>query len=354
MTRRALVAALLLVLPGPAFAIRHVIVGNEPLGPGHGFGKELLTAVNVEERVYLSEHDGDLSIYFKGGPAALNRAFRHFAALPADKREIFLLPVPARPLLHNKPIAYDWMLYVPEEDPRPRRGARLVGRTVTLTVYIPEPLPAPPADPARAKQWIADLSRDDFKTRERAARELLALGPPVAGLLREALTARPSAEARDRMEKMLADVSREIRLDVLELPAGVPVTGLDDLLDGERKRLADKDPAVRGNAVHALVDHGAPAAEVLPDIETMLKTETDRNAVAGAAWAAYHLGAGARPVLPALRAATARADKDIADICRQAIKRVEAAKAEPVPAAEAKKRATIRAEIKAFVTGRRG
>jgi hypothetical protein len=314
----------------------------------------LLDALNVEERVLLSEHDGSLSIYFKGGPAALNKAFRHFVALPADKREVFLLPVPAKPLLHNKPIPYDWMLYVPDDEPPRRRGVvRPVGRTVTLTVYIPEPLPAAPAEPATARGWIADLSRDDFKTRERAAKELLALGPPVAGLLREALKAKPSAEARDRMEKILAAVSREIRLDVLELPAGVPVTGLDDLLDAERKRLTDKDPAVRGNAVHALVDHGAPAAEVLPDIERMLKSETDRNAVAGAAWAAYHLGAEAKPALPALRAAMAKADKDIADIFRQAIQHVESAKANPVPAAEAKRRATIRAEIKAFANKRR-
>jgi hypothetical protein len=182
---------------------------------------------------------------------------------------------------------------------------------------------------------------------------LLALGPPVAGLLRAALTAKPSAEARDRLEKILAEVSREIRLDVLELPAGVPVTCLDDLLDGERKRLAHQDPAVRGNAVHALVDHGAPAAEVLPDIEKMLKTETDRNAVAGAAWGAYHLGAEARPLLPLLRAAMAKADKDVAVICRQTIDRVEAAKADPVPEAEARKRATIRTEIREFVAKRR-
>ena len=353
MTRRALVVALVLAAPTPAFALREVIVGNEPLGPEFGYSKELLAALNVPERVYLSSHTGgSLDVYFQGGPTALNRAFRHVAALPAHKHELILLPVPAKPLLHNKPIAYDWMLHVPGARPGRRDG--LVESKVTLTVYIPESLPAAPADPARVRTWIADLSRDDFKTRERAAKELRALGPPITGLLREALTAKPSAEARDRLEKILAELSREIRLDVLELPAGVSVTCLDDLLDAERKRLADKDPAVRGNAVHALVGHGAPAAEVLADVERMLKTETDRNAVAGAAWAAYHLGADARPVLPALRAAQAKADKDIADICRQAVERIESAKAEPVPEAEARKRATIRTEIKAFVAKRRG
>src|SRR5262245_49670259 len=94
MTRPVLVLAFLaaLVLPGPAFALRHIIVGNEPLT---GFGKEVLDALNVEERVLLSEHDGSYTVYFKGGPVALNRAFKHLVALPTTKHEIILLPVPA-------------------------------------------------------------------------------------------------------------------------------------------------------------------------------------------------------------------------------------------------------------------
>jgi hypothetical protein len=47
MNRRALVLGLLaaLALPAPAFALREVIVGNEPLS---GYGKELLALLNVE------------------------------------------------------------------------------------------------------------------------------------------------------------------------------------------------------------------------------------------------------------------------------------------------------------------
>ncbi|HKB42286.1 MAG TPA: hypothetical protein VKD72_38015, partial [Gemmataceae bacterium] len=227
--------------------------------------------------------------------------------------------------------------------------------TATLTVYIPETLPPPPADSAKARKWIADLGSDDFKTRERAAKELSDLGPSVAALLREALKARPSAEARARIEKLLAEMSTALRADVLEPPEGASVVSMDDLLARFRKELADKNPAVRGNAPwHIVVDYGAPAEEVLPDLEKMLKTEKDASPVAGAAWGAYHLGAAAKPLLPLLREATKTADKNVASICQQAIDQVEKAKSEPVPEAEAKKRTTIRKEIREFVAGLKG
>jgi hypothetical protein len=343
-------------LPAPALALREVIVGNAPIGPELGYSKEVLAAVNVPERVYLSAHamEGSLTLYFKGGPKALNESIRHFAALPADKREIIILPVPAKPLIDDKkPIAYDWCMYIPTE--RPVRGKSKLAGPATLTIYIPEHMPPPPADPAAVRKWIADLGSDDFKVRERAAKELTDLGPSIAPLLREARKGRVSAEARDRIERILDGASGVIRADVLKIPDGMPVVSLDDLLARFRKKLADRDPGVRGNAAwYVVVDVGAPAEEVLPDLEKMLKTEKDVNPLAGAAWAAYHLGAGARPLLPLLREAAKTADKNLASICQQAIEQIERAKSEPVAEAEAKKRATIRKEIRELVEGLKG
>jgi hypothetical protein len=199
---------------------------------------------------------------------------------------------------------------------------------------------------------MADLGSADFKSRDRAAKELAAQGPSVAALLREALRGPASAEARDRMERLLAAMSTTLRPDVLELPASVPVVSVDDLLARSREKLKSKDPGVRGNAPWDLVHHGAPAEEVLPDIERMLKTETHPEAVAGAAWGAYHLGATGRPLVPLLRATAKTADKDTADICRQAIDYIEKARAEAVPEADARKWATIRKDIKEFLAGR--
>jgi hypothetical protein len=353
MTRRLLIAVLTgLVLPAPAFALRHVIVGNEPLS---GYRPELLALLNVEERVYLEDGPlgGTVTAYFHGGPRAVNAALRRFAPLKAAPREIILRPAPAPALVWDKkPIPYDWVLYVPGEEAGPRGGA--VDEKATLTIYIPEPLPPAPADPPAARRWIAALGSEDFKTRERAARELTACGPSVAALLREALKGPASAEARDRMERILAGMSTTIRLDVLEPPAGVPVVGIDDLLARARTGLADKDPVRRGHAASALVEAGPPAEEVLPDLEKLLRTETgpDLNPLYGAMWAANRLGAGARPLLPLLRAAADKANKDFATTCRQVIDGIEKAKAEAVPEAKARKRATIRKEIKEFVAGR--
>ena len=351
MNRRALLGLLAgLVLPAPAFALREVIVGNQPLT---GYEPELLALLNVEERVYLEDGPlgGTVTAYFRGGPKAVNQALRRFAALPAAEREIILRPAPATPLSWDKkPIPYDWILYRPSDETG-RRG-RAVKEKATLTVYIPEPLPPAPADPQAARRWIADLGNEDFKTRERATRELTAQGPSVAALLREALRGPASAEARDRMERLLAGMSTTLRPDVLELPAEVPVVSLDDLLARSREKMTRKDPGARGNAAWELVNHRAPAEEVLPDIERMLKTETLRSAVAGAAWGAYHLGAAGRPLVPLLRAAMKSADKDIADMCGRAIDHIEKAPAEAVPEAEARKWATIRKDIKEFVARR--
>ena len=91
---------------------------------------------------------------------------------------------------------------------------------------------------------------------------------------------------------------------------------------------------------------------MVPDLEKVLTTETDKHPLCGAAWAAPHLGAAAKPLLPALRKTAESADKDVAQLSKDAIERIEAAKAEPVPEAEAKKRATIRREIREFLAGR--
>jgi hypothetical protein len=155
------------------------------------------------------------------------------------------------------------------------------------------------------------------------------------------------------MERILAGMSTTLRLDVLDLPAGVPVVSIDDLLAKARKGLADKDPIRRGHAAGHLVEAGPPADEVLPDLEKLLRTETgpDLNPVYGAMWAASRLGAGAKPLVPLLRAAAEKANKDFATACRQVIAGIEKANAEAVPEAEAGKSATIRQEIKEFVAG---
>jgi hypothetical protein len=348
-----LVASLLSATP--AFALRTIMTGNRPIGPESGLNKEVLAAFNMPERVILSDGPlgGYYDVYFHGGPKAINEALRRFAAIKAGKHEVTLMPFPAEPFIFGKKsYPYDWTIHI-TGDSAERPGKEPV--LVTMTIYIPNPGPAAPADPAAARKWIADLGNDNFKVRERAAKELADLGPSAAGLFREALKGKLTPEARDRLEKLLAEVSKDLRVDILELPSGLTVVGPDDLLARARKLLADKAANIRGNGAAKLAECGVPAEEVLPELEKMLKSESEweSKAAYGAVWSASRLGAAAKPLLPALRMAAGAKDKDFAKLCQQVIDGIEKAKDDPAPEAEAKKRAAIRKEIRELLAGRK-
>jgi hypothetical protein len=335
--RRVIILGLVAILSSatPAFALRMIMTGNQPIGPESGLNKEVLAAFNMPERVILSEGGlaGYYDVYFHGGPKALNEALRRFAAIKAGKHEVTLMPFPAEPFIFGKKsYPYDWMIHI-SGDPAERRGKE--PELVTMTVYLPNPGPPAPADPAAARKWIADLGNDNFKVRERAAKELAALGPSAAELFREALKGNPSPEARDRLEKLLADVSKDLRVDTLELPAGLTIVGPDDLLARARKLLADKAANIRENGAAKLAECGVPAEEVLPELEKILKSESEweSRATYGAVWGASRLGAAAKPLLPALRAVAGAKDKDLAKACQQVIESIEKAKNDPVPEA---------------------
>jgi RNA polymerase sigma factor (sigma-70 family) len=70
-----------------------------------------------------------------------------------------------------------------------------------LTERLP---PVRAADPAECARLVRDLDSDQFETREKATAALEKLGEPARPALRKALEASPTAEARNRLEKLLA------------------------------------------------------------------------------------------------------------------------------------------------------
>src|SRR5262245_4604142 len=199
----------------PAFALRMIMTGNAPLGSEHGLSKEVLAAFNMPERVILSEGGlgGTYDVYFHGGPKALNEALRRFAAIKARKHEVTLMPFSAKPFeFAKKSYPYDWTIHIATERPD---GQRTEPELVTMVVRIPNVSPPALSDAATARKCIGDLGDDNFKVRERAAKELAALGTSAARLYREALKGDLTPEARERLERLLADVTKEICVDSL-------------------------------------------------------------------------------------------------------------------------------------------
>jgi RNA polymerase sigma factor (sigma-70 family) len=67
--------------------------------------------------------------------------------------------------------------------------------------------PAAPVDAEKARRHLRDLDSDDFGVREAASRALEQLGPRAVTALHQALKDNPSAEARRRIETVLATLS---------------------------------------------------------------------------------------------------------------------------------------------------
>jgi RNA polymerase sigma factor (sigma-70 family) len=84
--------------------------------------------------------------------------------------------------------------------------AKLTGSPTTAVAELTNHLrPVPAADRQRVEKLIRDLDSAEFATRGQATAELQRMGDGAEGILRSALAGKLSAEARDRVEKILAD-----------------------------------------------------------------------------------------------------------------------------------------------------
>jgi len=101
--------------------------------------------------------------------------------------------------------------------PEPLKAYRaawtLAGRGEQAIAFIQSQVPVTALDADRARGLIGELDADKYQARERAYKALAAMGGLVAPLLREAMRAKPSPEARARIEALLKRI---------EHPQGVP------------------------------------------------------------------------------------------------------------------------------------
>jgi hypothetical protein len=76
--------------------------------------------------------------------------------------------------------------------------------------YLAKRYPAPPApDPVKLRRWLAELTDDDFATRENAEKELTALGIAARPALTDYLARTEDPEGRSRADRALNQMSRE-------------------------------------------------------------------------------------------------------------------------------------------------
>jgi WD40 repeat protein len=100
--------------------------------------------------------------------------------------------------------------------------------------------PAPPPDESSISRLIADLDSDQFEVRNKASRELEAVGEPAVPALRRALEARPALEVRRRIGQLLEKQERQTlssgqlqmlrAVEILERIGSPPARGVLEVL----------------------------------------------------------------------------------------------------------------------------
>ncbi len=327
MPRRLRVVALaaaccLLGLVPRAFALAFEYFGNDPIPPGYdqSFGPGILALGNLKSRIYWYEVNGDPFFYYRGDTTALNEALRKFAELPTAPREVILLPGPAErdSLTRERRIAYDWSIHTPS-------GLNREGPP-TMTIFVTATAPPKPPDAAAVARSIADLDSDSFVVRDGAHRELEKLGYAAAPALRAARNAGLSAEARRRVDQLLSRLSG-IDLQALEVPAGLSVLTLNDLLARHRAGLKSSDPITRGLSASALAELNR-YVNVVPDLVGILESERHEYARRSVAGALSRLGKKATPALALLKSGLKDPDVNVRNAFDYAVNVIEGAKDE--------------------------
>jgi hypothetical protein len=340
--------ALVLALPASALALLTATSGNAPMPRQPGWADGVVEVVNLKSRVYAVWCNGNESFYYRGDGRALNEAVRKYASVKGARR-VVLLPRSGQPqALRARTIEHDWRLDVPSGIYRAASGRK----DAVLTVYFTDTRPRP-VDRKKAEKWVRDLESDAFEARTEAERELQKLGRGAKPLLREALAKRPGLEARRRIEGLL-DRLRGLDVSDLDLPPGVSVVTLDDLLAEGLKGLSAPNSTVRGLALQDLTSLAPYSDRVVPALVARLEKETDIYVRRVAAGCLGSVGLRGKPAVPALTKGLKDPDAYIRDACQRALKSIGEGKGEAGEEERIKKDLAIVKETNEFKRAARG
>jgi hypothetical protein len=335
------VLTLLLALPAAVFALGFEMFGNAPVAKGHDWAEGVVDVVNLKSRVYMREGGStNANFFYRGNPQALNEALRKYAAVKDDVRQLILLPGSGKTQsLEGKRVDFNWMFHVPSG-----RYKALFKRThAVMTAYVNGTRPRP-LKGKEIENWLRDLDNNSFQTREKAEQELQRLGNDAKPLLREALRARPTPEARRRIESSLDQLGAFIDVTDLEVPKGITIITVDDLLAVHLKGLKDADMYVRGMAIEDLSVVAAYSDKVVPAITEKLKDDNEWVRCV-AVNCLGNAGAIAKSAIPALKEGLQDTDPTIRKAFQTAIDQIENAKGTPGQDSEVKRNLSILKEI---------
>jgi hypothetical protein len=338
------ILTLLLALPSTVRALGQETFGNAPAVNQPEWAKGILDVVNLESRVYSVWVNGNESFYYSGDAGALNKAIKKYAAVQSDVRRLILLPGTGKTqTFEGKPIAYDWQLHVPSGIYK----AVAKKNDAELTVFINGMKPRPLKDVKQVEKWLKDLDDKAFRTRDKSQQELEKLGNDVKPMLREALKTELSPEARQRIETLLGKL-RQVDVTDLDIPKGIEVVTIDDLLPDAWKGLKSADANISGIAIHELSRFTSYDAKIVPALIEMLKNDKNEYIRRVAASCLCNLDASAKAAVPVLKEGLDDPDANIRHMFKTALERIENAKDQPGQDERLKREQAIAKEIGEF------
>jgi hypothetical protein len=335
--------AMVLALPAMVHGWASETFGNAPVAEQPDWAVGVVDVVNLKSRVYSQWVNGNENFFYRGDRQALKEALQRFAAIKDDEHQLILLPGSGKTqTFARKPITFDWQLHVPSGIYKTASKRKHMVLTVYIDVAKPRPL-----ERKQAENWLRDLDSQLFATRQNAEKELKKLGNDAKLFLRAALKTQPSEEARRRIEGLL---NRLPYFDVtdLEIPKGITVTSVDDLLAVHMKGLRDEDSTVRGMAIQELSSLVPYSDKVVPAVTDVLKNDKNTwvRRVAAASLAAVCIKS--KSALPILKQGLEDPDAYVRHTFQNAFDEIEKDKGKPGQDDEVRRRVSILKEIIEF------
>jgi hypothetical protein len=219
-------------------------------------GQKIATYIDHENGTLCGGFSPDGKVLFSGGINDMSIRFRDLTRFGAEDEPRELTAERLQTL---------WKELAGTDATRAFEAACALGRAPKQSVpFLRDVLKPEPGSAVTTEQlvrWIADLGSDEFEVRERAAAELSRNARQAEALLRKALEAPPSAEAKKRLGEIVA------KLDAKDLPL-VPAERLQAMRGLSVLERAATPPAV---AVIERLSNGPEGAWLTQQAKQALK-----------------------------------------------------------------------------------